>query len=53
MPTQSRENQFSYSDAIQMIDGEFDRFEINSDLEMQLREADTATFYHDSCNPEE
>ncbi len=38
---------------IPIIDGEFDRFEINSDFEMVLRDADTATFYHDSCNPEE
>lgn len=42
-----------YFDAIPMIDGEFDRFELNSDLEMQLREAEPANFYHDALNNEE
>lgn len=36
---------------IPMIDGEFDRFELNHDLETDLRQADAATFYHDACNP--
>jgi hypothetical protein len=43
----------NYSGNIPMIDGEFDRFEMNSDLEMQLREAETANFYHDALNEEE
>ena len=43
----------SYSGNIPMIDGEFDRFEMNYDLEMQLRDAESATFYHDTCYPEE
>lgn len=38
---------------IPLIDGDFDSFEVNSDFEMQLREAETANFYHDSFNPEE
>lgn len=38
---------------IPLIDGEFDDFELNNDMEMQLREADTANFYHDNFNPEE
>jgi hypothetical protein len=40
-------------EAIPMMDAEFDHFEINSDLEMQLREAETANFYHDALNEEE
>lgn len=42
-----------YFEAIPMIDGEFDRFELNNELEMQLREAETANFYHDALNAEE
>lgn len=42
-----------YSEAIQMIDGEFDFFEMNNDLEMQLRDAEAANFYHNALNPEE
>lgn len=38
---------------VPMIDGEFDLFELNSDFEMHLREAEIATFYHDSLNQEE
>ncbi|MEQ1706288.1 MAG: hypothetical protein ABL867_10010 [Rickettsiales bacterium] len=38
---------------IPMIDGDFDRFELNHDLEMQLRESETANFYHDALNEEE
>ena len=43
----------NYSENIPMIEREFDRFEINNDLEMQLREAETANFYHDALNEEE
>lgn len=42
-----------YFDPIPMIDGEFDRFEVNNDFEMVLREAETANFYHDALNDEE
>lgn len=42
-----------YFEAIPMIDGEFDRFEVNNDFEMVLREAETANFYHDALNDEE
>ena len=38
---------------IQMIDGEFDHFEMNNDFEMVLREAETANFYHDALSEEE
>lgn len=43
----------AYLDNIPVIDKEFDRFEVNSDLEIQLREAETANFYHDAIDPEE
>jgi hypothetical protein len=43
----------SHSENIPMIDGEFDLFELNNDLEIQLREAETANFYHDAFDPEE
>lgn len=36
-----------------MVDAEFDKFEVNDDLVYNLRDAETATFYHDTCNPEE
>ena len=36
-----------------IVDEEFDSFEINNELEMQLREAEPANFYHDSLNNEE
>jgi hypothetical protein len=42
-----------YSLTIQMVDAEFDRFEMNTDCEMVLREADPANFYHDALNDEE
>ena len=38
---------------IPLIDGEFDSFELNYDLEAHLREAETATFYHDTFDSEE
>lgn len=40
-------------EAIPMVDAEFDRFEMNNDFEMVLREAETANFYHDALNEEE
>ncbi len=43
----------NYYKTIPMIDGEFDHFEVNTDLEMQLREAETANLYHDALNEEE
>lgn len=36
-----------------LIDPEFDRFELNAELEETLREAETANFYHDLLNSEE
>jgi hypothetical protein len=42
-----------YQQNIPMIDPAFDRFELNNDLEANLREAETATFYHDALNLEE
>lgn len=36
-----------------VIDREFDRFELNYDLEAKLREAETTAFYHDTLDPEE
>jgi hypothetical protein len=53
MYTQHTIGEPNYCENIPMIDGEFDRFEMNSDLEMQLREAETANFYHDALNEEE
>lgn len=42
-----------YFEAIPMLDGEFDRFEINNELKMQLHHAETANFYHDAMSEEE
>ncbi len=42
-----------YFEAVPMIEHEFNRFELNHDLEMQLREAEAANFYHDALNNEE
>ena len=36
-----------------LIDAEFDRFELNTELEETLREAETANFYHDLLNSED
>lgn len=36
-----------------MIDSEFDRFELNTELEETLREAEAANFYHDLLNSED
>lgn len=38
---------------IPMIDAEFDRFELNSDLGTSLHEAEAPTFYHDALDVEE
>lgn len=40
-----------YVENIALIDIDFDRFEINSDLEAQLRESENATFYHGALDP--
>jgi hypothetical protein len=53
MPYQPAISAPTYFESIPMIDGEFDFFELNNDLEMQLRDAETANFYHDTLNPEE
>jgi hypothetical protein len=42
-----------YLPHIPMIDQGFDRFELNRDLETNLREVAIATFYHDALDPEE
>lgn len=38
---------------IPMIDREFDHFELNKDLEIDMRKTESATFYHDALNLEE
>jgi hypothetical protein len=43
----------AYIELFPIVDREFDRFELNNDLEMQLREAEPANFYHDALNEEE
>jgi hypothetical protein len=53
MYTQHTIHEPTYFEAVPMIDGEFDRFEINSDFEMVLREAEPANFYHASLNDNE
>lgn len=53
MATQHTISEANYSGNIPMMDAEFDRFEINTDFEMVLREAETANFYHDTLNEEE
>ena len=35
-----------------IIDGEFDLFELNDDLKIQLCESETANFYHDESYEE-
>lgn len=47
------QKQHTLNETIPMIDGEFDRFNLNTDFEMSLREAETANFYHDAFNEEE
>lgn len=43
----------TYFEVFAIVDAEFDRFEPNNDVEIQLREAEYANFYHDSFNDEE
>ena len=45
--------EFTYQQNIPMLSREFDQFELSHDLEANLREADTATFYHDAPDLEE
>ena len=40
----------SYFENIPLIDGEFDEFEMNNELELQLRETEAANFYHDALD---
>ena len=53
MYLQSIINDPSYFSNIPVIDADFDRFELKSDFEMTLREAEVANFYHDALDPEE
>lgn len=43
----------SYGHHFPLIDTEFDRFELNTELEETLREAETANFYHNSLASED
>lgn len=43
----------SYGHHFPLIDTEFDVFELNSELEETLREAETSNFYHNSLNRED
>lgn len=43
----------SYGHHFPLIDTEFDRFELNDELEQTLREAEAANFYHDLLNSED
>lgn len=43
----------SHGHQFPLIDTEFDVFELNSELEETLREAETANFYHDSLDRED
>ncbi len=43
----------SFGNHLPLIDEEFDRFELNTELEETLREAETANFYHDLLNSED
>ena len=40
----------SFFENVPLIDGEFDSFELNSELELQLREVETANFFHDALD---
>ena len=53
MPMQRTMTEPTHQSIIPMLDSEFDRFELNYDFESTLRDAETATFYHDACDPEE
>lgn len=46
-------NSVIYANNIPMLDGDFDRFEMNGDFEESLREVEVATFYHDALDLEE
>ena len=46
-------NEVIYTGNNPIIDGDFDRFEMNGDFEESLREAEVATFYHDALDLEE
>lgn len=46
-------NEKEYNYISPMLDKEFDDFELNSDLEINLRESDSANFYHDALDLEE
>jgi len=41
-----------YPQNIPMIDKDFDSFELNNDLKDNVREAETATFYHKTLDLE-
>ena len=43
----------TYHHNVPVIDGEFDRFEMNNDLMTSLCGADMANFYHDILDLEE
>lgn len=43
----------AYPQNIPLINRGFDRYELNNDLAAILREAETATFYHNALNPAE
>ena len=43
----------SFGNHFPLIDAEFDRFELNTELEETLREAEPANFYHDLLNSED
>lgn len=53
MPMQRPATTPAYNYTIPIIDSEFDLFELNYDCESNLRDAETATFYHDAYDPEE
>jgi len=48
MRTQHTATEASYCNNVPMIDGEFDRFEMNNDLMVNLCGAEVANFYHDA-----
>lgn len=43
----------SFGHHFPLIDTEFDRFELNNELEETLREAEAANFYHGSRNSDD
>jgi len=42
-----------YSQNIPLLDGEFDSFELNDDLDFLLHETENATLYHKSLHLQE